>query len=173
MKKQALQLTWLCLLVVFAATRTVAQSRVTVKVPFDFSISDRTFPAGQYSISSSHDRLTVQNSAGKPVFIGIANQVSGRRVCRTGMVVFHCYDARCFLSELWSLQGKMASNFCHPAVKRQWPGARTQQSLRCWISPSHINGSGLDGAASLAALTVHAARSRVASSCAPCPSGSR
>jgi hypothetical protein len=102
MKKQALQLTLLCLLVVFAAPRTVAQSRVTVKVPFDFSISDRTFPAGQYSISSSHDRLTVRDSAGKPVFIGIANQISGRRVGRTGMVVFHCYDARCFLSELWT-----------------------------------------------------------------------
>jgi hypothetical protein len=102
MKKQALQLTLLCLLVVFAATRTVAQSRVTVKVPFDFSISDRTFPAGQYSISSSQDRLTVQDSAGKPVFIGIANQVSGRRVGGTSMVVFHCYDARCFLSELWT-----------------------------------------------------------------------
>jgi len=98
MKKQALQLTLLCLLVVFAAPRTVAQSRVTVKVPFDFSISDRTFPAGQYSISSSYGRLTVQDSAGKPVFIGIANQVSGRRVGRTGMVVFHCYGARCFLA---------------------------------------------------------------------------
>jgi hypothetical protein len=101
MTKQTLQLTSLCL-IAFAATLAQAQSRITVKVPFDFLISDRTFPAGQYSVSSSRDRLTVQNAAGKPVFIGIANQVSGRRVGETGQVVFHCYDDRCFLSEFWT-----------------------------------------------------------------------
>ena len=102
MNKQTLQLALLCVLAACAVTRAGAQSRVTVKVPFDFSISDRTFPAGQYSISSSHDGLTVQDAFGKPVFIGMANQISGRRVGRTGMVIFHCYDARCFLSEFWT-----------------------------------------------------------------------
>ena len=102
MKKPTLQLALLCIVATCAVTRAVAQSRVTVKVPFDFSISDRTFPAGQYSISSYHDRLTVQDSVGKPIFVGLANQISGRRVGRTGMVIFHCYDARCFLSEFWT-----------------------------------------------------------------------
>jgi len=102
MKKQALHFAVLCIWIAFAGTHATAQSRITVKVPFDFSISDETFPAGQYSIGSVHDQLTVQNSAGKTVFIGMTNQVSGRRVGRTGMVVFHCYDARCFLSELWT-----------------------------------------------------------------------
>jgi len=102
MNKQTLQLALLCMVVACAATRAVAQSGVTVKVPFDFSISDRTFPAGQYSISTYHERLTVQDSVGKPVFIGMANQISGRRVGPTGIVIFHCYDARCFLSEFWT-----------------------------------------------------------------------
>jgi hypothetical protein len=103
MRKQTLQLAFLCIVATTCTvTRAVAQSRVTVKVPFDFSISDRTFPAGQYSISSYHDRLTVQDSVGKPIFVGMANQISGRRVGRTGMVIFHCYDARCFLSEFWT-----------------------------------------------------------------------
>ena len=102
MKKQTLQLASLCLLLTFAATLSQAQSRITVKVPFNFVISDRTFPAGQYSVSSSRDHLTVQDSTGKPVFIGIANPVSGRRVGETGQIVFHCYDDRCFLSEFWT-----------------------------------------------------------------------
>ncbi len=102
MKKQVLQVAVLCIWIAFAATHAMAQSKITVKVPFDFSISDETFPAGQYSIGSAHDRLTVQDSAGKTVFIGTANQVSGRRAGRTGIVVFHCYDSRCFLSELWT-----------------------------------------------------------------------
>jgi hypothetical protein len=102
MKKQTLQLTSLCLLAVFAVTLAQAQSKITVKVPFDFLISDRTFRAGQYSVSASRDQLTVQDSTGKSVFIGIANAVSGRSVGETGQVVFHCYDNRCFLSEFWT-----------------------------------------------------------------------
>ena len=101
MKKQTLQLASLCLLT-FAVTLAQAQSKITVKVPFNFVISDRAFPAGQYSVSSSRDRLTVQDATGKSVFIGIANSVSGRRVAETGQVVFRCYDDRCFLSEFWT-----------------------------------------------------------------------
>ena len=102
MKKQTLQLASICLLAMFAASLAQAQSRITVNVPFNFLISDRTFPAGQYSVSSSRNQLTVQDSAGKAIFIGIANPVSGRRVGKTGQVVFHCYDNRCFLSEFWT-----------------------------------------------------------------------
>ena len=101
MKRRTLQLASLGLLT-FAVTLAQAQSRITVKVPFNFVISNKTFPAGQYSVSSSRDRLTVQDATGKPVFVGIANAVSGRRVGETGQLVFHCYDDRCFLSEFWT-----------------------------------------------------------------------
>ena len=102
MKKQTFQVVSLCLLAMFPLNLAQAQSRITVQVPFNFLISDRTFPAGQYSISSSRNQLTVQDSTGKSVFIGIANPVSGRRVGETGQVVFHCYENRCFLSEFWT-----------------------------------------------------------------------
>jgi hypothetical protein len=102
MKKQTIQFALMCLLFTFAVTLVQAQSRITVKVPFDFLISDRTFSAGQYSVSSFRNQLTVQDSTGKSVFIGIANSVSGRRVGETGQIVFHCYDNRCFLSEFWT-----------------------------------------------------------------------
>ena len=101
MKKNMLQLAALCLLA-FASTLALAQSRITVKVPFNFMVSDKTFPAGQYSVSASRNQLTVQDSNGRPIFIGIANAVSGRRVGETGQLVFHCYDDRCFLSEFWT-----------------------------------------------------------------------
>jgi len=101
MKKNMLQLAALCLLA-FTSTLALAQSRITVKVPFNFMVSDKTFPAGQYSVSASRNQLAVQDSNGRPVFIGIANPVSGRRVGETGQLVFHCYDDRCFLSEFWT-----------------------------------------------------------------------
>ena len=102
MTKSRFQLASLCLLVMFAATVAEAQSGIVVDVPFNFLISDRTFPAGQYFFSSSAGLLTVQDSARKPVFIGIAKPVSGRRAGPTGQVVFHCYADRCFLSEYWT-----------------------------------------------------------------------
>jgi len=101
MKKRTLQLASLGLLT-FAVTLAQAQSRITVKVPFNFVISNKTFPAGQYSVSASRDYLTVQDSTGKPIYIGMTNAVSGRRVGETGQLVFHCYDDRCFLSEFWT-----------------------------------------------------------------------
>ena len=79
-----------------------AQSRITVNVPFNFVIADKTFPAGQYSVSSERERLMVQDSVGKKIFMATTNPVSGRHVGPTGEVVFHCYEARCFLSEFWT-----------------------------------------------------------------------
>ena len=87
-----------CALAVFAQ----AQSRITVNVPFNFVMADKTFPAGQYSVSSERERLAVQDSTGKTIFMATTNPVSGRRVGPTGEVVFHCYENRCFLSEFWT-----------------------------------------------------------------------
>ena len=119
MKKRTLQLASLGLLT-FAVTLAQAQSRITVKVPFNFVISNKTFPAGQYSVSSSRDRLTVQDATGKSVFVGIANAVSGRRVGETGQLVFHCYDGRCFLSEFWTPTRETGSQLLPSRYEAEW-----------------------------------------------------
>jgi hypothetical protein len=100
MRKYALQLTALCMMFAFA-TASQAQS-ITVKVPFNFLISNKTFPAGLYSVSTTGNQYTLRDSTGTPIVFGIANQVSGRRVNDYGQVVFHCYEDRCFLSEFWT-----------------------------------------------------------------------
>lgn len=88
----------MCALATFAR----AQSRITVNVPFSFVISDKTFQAGQYSVSSARERFTLQDSTGKIIFMATTNAVSGRHVGPTGEIVFHCYNNRCFLSEFWT-----------------------------------------------------------------------
>jgi len=102
MKKQTLRFASLCLSVAFAVPVAHAESRTMFGVPFNFQISDKTFPAGQYSVSSHSGLLTVQDSNGKPIFIGIVKPGSGRRVGETGQLVFHCYGDDCFLSEYWT-----------------------------------------------------------------------
>ena len=55
MQKQTFRLASLCLLLTLASALVQAQSRITVQVPFNFVASDRTFSAGQYSVSASRD----------------------------------------------------------------------------------------------------------------------
>lgn len=101
MKNQAWKLT-LCVLFATSVAFGQSQARITVSVPFAFVISDKMFPAGEYSVSSLHDKITVQDSSGKAVFLAMTNEVSGRHVGSTGQIVFHCYDSHCFLSEFWT-----------------------------------------------------------------------
>jgi hypothetical protein len=89
-----------CLVVLFAATLLEAQT-IAFKVPFNFLISNKTFPAGQYFVSGAQDHLTARDASGKPVFSEIVNPVSGRHPGKNGQIVFHCYRDRCFLSEYW------------------------------------------------------------------------
>jgi hypothetical protein len=119
MKKHALQIASLFLLATFFFTPAHAQSKITVKVPFEFSISNKSFPAGEYAVSSSRGHLTVQDSTGKAVFVGIANSISGRDVSNTGQVVFHCYYNRCFLSEFWTPTRQDGSQLLQSRYERE------------------------------------------------------
>jgi len=119
----------MCVLATFAH----AQSRITVNVPFSFVMSDRTFPAGQYYVSSERDKLTVQNSASKIIFMTITNPVSGRHVGPTGEVVFHCYETQCFLSELWTPVQEYGDQLFPARYEKELakakPGQRTEFAL--------------------------------------------
>ena len=120
MKKQGLQIVSLCLFATLALSSAPAQSRITVKVPFAFNVSDQSFPAGQYSLFSWRDHLTLQNSTGAAVFFGIVNSVSGRHVSERGEVIFHCYEERCFLSELWVPTRENGSQLLLSKTEKEW-----------------------------------------------------
>jgi len=75
---------------------------VKVKVPFQFVIADKTLPEGEYLFSPVHDEVFVQDSQGKRVAMVLTNAVGGRKVGKTGEVLFECYADLCFLSQLWT-----------------------------------------------------------------------
>jgi hypothetical protein len=103
MNKQTMPLAFLGLLVGLAVTPAYGQVRgVKVKVPFKFVVANKTLPEGEYVLSSVHDEVFVQNSEGKRVAMVSTNAVSGRAVGSTGEVVFQCYTALCFLSQVWT-----------------------------------------------------------------------
>ena len=75
---------------------------VKVKVPFKFVFTDKTLPEGEYLLSSSRDEVFLQDSEGKRLAMVLTNAVTGRKVGKTGQVVFECYTDLCFLSQVWT-----------------------------------------------------------------------
>ena len=103
MNKQTSLLASLCLLMGLAADPVDGQVwGVKVKVPFNFVVANKTFPQGEYLLSSVREEIFVQDSAGKRVAMVLTNAVGGRTVGKTGEVVFECYTNLCFLSQLWT-----------------------------------------------------------------------
>ena len=71
-----------------------------VRVPFEFSVANKTLPAGKYVLWSVREQLFLREAGGKTVAMVSSNQVP-RGGGKSGRVVFHCYETRCFLSQLW------------------------------------------------------------------------
>jgi hypothetical protein len=78
-------------------------------VPFEFFVSGKTLPAGEYMMIASSNQVRIQDAHRKMVAVVLANDVLGRSPGDTGQIIFHCYKERCFLSEVWtptSLNGR-------------------------------------------------------------------
>jgi hypothetical protein len=89
MKSQTLIVASLSVAIGLAVGPAYAQrGGVQAKIPFNFAVSGKTFPAGEYT--------------GRLIAMVLANNISGRSARANGQIIFHCYRDRCFLSELWS-----------------------------------------------------------------------
>ena len=103
MKKQTLSVADLCLVVGLAMAPAYAQSGgIQAKVPFNFTVAGRTFPAGAYTMIAGSHRVNIRDAYGRKIAMVLANEISGRSNSTNGEIVFHCYSEYCFLSEVWS-----------------------------------------------------------------------
>jgi hypothetical protein len=71
-------------------------------IPFKFSVSGKTLPAGQYTMIARSSQVRIQDAHGRMVAMVLANDVSGRSAGDKGQIIFRCYRDICFLSEVWS-----------------------------------------------------------------------
>jgi hypothetical protein len=103
MKKQTLMFASLCLVLGLAVIPVVAQAGgVQVKVPFNFVVSGKTLPAGEYTMIAASHQVKLQDARGRMISLVLANDVAGRSAGANGEIIFHCYGEHCFLSEVWS-----------------------------------------------------------------------
>jgi hypothetical protein len=103
MKSQTLIVASLCVVIGMAVVPAYAQrGGVQAKVPFDFVVSDKSFPAGEYTMIAKSHELKIEDAGGKIVAMVLVNNISGRSAGKEGQIIFHCYRERCFLTQVWS-----------------------------------------------------------------------
>ena len=91
MKKQTLLFAALCLLIGSTVIPAYGQTAtLKVKIPFNFVLGDKIYPAGEYAFSAAEDNVIVQNSVGARIAMRMANHVTGRAAGKNGQVIFDC-----------------------------------------------------------------------------------
>ena len=103
MRKQTLLVASVCVTIGLAMAPAYAQSGgIQAKIPFDFTVAGKTFPAGAYTMIVGSHQVDIRDADGRKIGMVLANEISGRSAGANGLIIFHCYSEHCFLSEVWS-----------------------------------------------------------------------
>jgi hypothetical protein len=106
MKKQSFLMAGLLVLTSMAATQVArAQETMVVDIPFAFTAGNAALPAGEYRVQKL-DRhpavLLIHCSDPSASAIVITNAAQAKELQSESKLVFHRYDNRYFLSQVWT-----------------------------------------------------------------------
>jgi hypothetical protein len=72
------------------------------EIPFDFSVRDRTLPAGTYSVTRIFpDVLLIRSEDCQEAIVTLTMPVQAKEIPETGELVFHRYGETYFLFQIW------------------------------------------------------------------------
>ena len=82
------------------------ENRITANIPFDFNISEKKLPAGEYSVGRTiHGAgdlvLSVNDLDGRSKAIRLSNAVVRSHPNEKALLVFHRYGDQYFLFQVW------------------------------------------------------------------------
>ena len=116
MKKQAIKaFVLLSLLLPLSAIYVYGQGNTLIrgaKIPFDFSVGDKTFPAGVYSVTRVNQEkvmLRLSSEDGGEAINIVTSPVQANEYPKTGKLIFRRYGETYFLSQIWEsdeIQGR-------------------------------------------------------------------
>ena len=119
------------LALIVSVPMTQAQTRARASVPFDFSLDQKSMPAGTYEISSpSGSVLVVRNLDTREARLLIESmhvQASQAEGIPHAKLVFHRYGDQYFLAERWGGQSSIGVAF---------PESKREKELQ-WARDSH------------------------------------
>jgi len=116
LKKQAVKaFVLLSLLLPLSAIYVYGQGKTLIreaKIPFDFSVGAKTFPAGVYSVTRvNQEKIMLRLSSkdgGESINI-ITSPIQAKEYPKTGKLIFRRYGETYFLSQIWEsdeIQGR-------------------------------------------------------------------
>jgi len=97
--------TLLSLIFSLSAISGYAQSKTLigrVEIPFDFSIRDKTLPAGIYRVERIfQDVILIRSEDGQEACVSLTMPVRAKETPETARLLFHRYDETYFLFQIW------------------------------------------------------------------------
>ncbi len=110
MKKQSLKMmVILSFLMILSVSPAHAQSgrEMTAKIPFSFIVANKTFPAGEYSVTrlnpqSDKAALAIKSLDGRMSKVVIAMPVQAGAPSESARLVFIRYEDQYYLSQIWT-----------------------------------------------------------------------
>ncbi|MDT4955445.1 MAG: hypothetical protein QOJ02_3583 [Acidobacteriota bacterium] len=115
----------LSLVLMLAVISVQAQSRgkIEVNVPFEFSLGNKTLPAGAYSVRQlSRNSILIESADGQTRVIaqtpGTAQAGEGERATQERLV-FHQYGNQYFLAQVWMTRGSDGRELSQSGAERQ------------------------------------------------------
>jgi Na+-translocating ferredoxin:NAD+ oxidoreductase RnfD subunit len=108
MRKQAIKIVTMFSLLLMLTTAAVhAQSkRISIDIPFSFTVGQKTLPAGEYTVEPNRgDSPTVwliQSKSGHDGVLFITSSAWARETKDKTRLVFNSYEGQYFLSQIWN-----------------------------------------------------------------------
>jgi len=85
---------------VIAASAFAQSARVTAAIPFDFYVSDRLLPAGNYTVDAQSGALRLSDGRGNSVFV-MTTALTENRAIDSSRLVFRRYGGSSFLATVY------------------------------------------------------------------------
>ena len=107
-----------------SAQAQTLQYKLTVDIPFDFSVSGQKLPAGKYLLGRAHESIgdTVVQIQSTDMH-SVANRFSIPLITfktkKRGELIFHRYGDQYFLSEIWAAGGGTGRGFLKTHAERE------------------------------------------------------
>ena len=104
--KRTIAITLLALAGITGTGKALAQQQIRATVPFEFTVGNKTLPAGTYSISQiSDDVIAIRDNDARSGMLSMTSEATNLR--SKNVLVFDKYNGHYFLREVLCESGKM------------------------------------------------------------------
>ena len=118
--------TLLAMAIIVAGVSAQAQSlqyKLTVDIPFDFTLADQKLPAGKYSVGRSNESsgdtvLQIRSIDGHSTANRFSIPIVAFKTKNRSELIFHRYGDQYFLSEVWPAGGGTGRAFLKTRTER-------------------------------------------------------